>query len=72
MAQPLPTLAESAGRYVEHNIETLRQLEAYPTDQVPAASISISINNTSHTSAHGEFCSEQLCRALPGQPIFGS
>ena len=36
MAQPLPTLAESAGRYVEHNIETLRQLEAYPTDQVPA------------------------------------
>ena len=47
MAQPLPTLAESAGRYVEHNIETLRQLEAYPTDQVRPA-----VHLPPHISTH--------------------
>ena len=36
MAQPIPAMAESAGRYVEHNIETLRQLEAFGTDTILA------------------------------------
>ena len=36
MAQPIPAMAESAGKYVEHNIETLRQLEAFGTDTILA------------------------------------